>query len=235
MTVLLVILAVLLLILYTPIILRIEIEEDTKLTLYLFFIPIKINLDKEEKEEKPKKKKKIKKEVEEDLDIKIEKKETLSQKIQEVLGYVKLGGKIIGRDFKPIIKFLGGITVYKLRLVIIIKGDDSAEVAMKYGKVVALVNGAYVVINNFIKVEKEEILIIPEFVGTDNQTQASFRVRTTAVAMLYVAGIVLVRAVKYGLQGKKKGLKMSDDSVSNDNVSDDTLSNDINIKKTEEV
>ncbi len=200
MVVLIVIIGVLLLILYAPIFILVDIDRGLMVKLYLFFIPITIYPLKEKKD-KPKKVNKEKKpkpeppKPEQAVDEEPKDKADTKQMIFKIL-------KVVGSsNYRPILR---SITITKLCLMMNVFGNDAADTAKKYGLIQTALQNAIEYLSLVIRIKNRDIRIIPAFFEMERVFVLKLRIRTYLAATLFVVIGVAIRTLKVVLSSRNK-------------------------------
>lgn len=104
----------------------------------------------------------------------------------DLLSSLKGGAGMIVRRFR----------IYRVRLSMIVAGEDAAETAVDYGKCNAAVYSAYALAKNFLNLKNPEIEIRPDFVSEKGSVDFEMRGRLmpiivlAAVARIFAAFLV---------------------------------------------
>ena len=110
--------------------------------------------------------------------------------IVDLLASLKGAAGMVVRNFK----------LYKIRLFLVVAGEDAAETAIRYGRVNAAVYGAYAAAKNFLRIGRPEIEIRPDFIS--GEALVDFEARGRLVPLVAVwAGL------RAGLTFLKKTLR----------------------------
>lgn len=97
--------------------------------------------------------------------------------IVDLLSSIKGGAGMLIRNF----------VFYKIRLHMVVAGEDAADTAMAYGRVNAAVYTAYAFALNFLRVEKPDIQIRPDFTSGEGRVDFEARARLTPLVALGAA------------------------------------------------
>ncbi len=136
---------------------------------------------------------------------KIKEKRALSYTLQELLELMRI---LLRRTTPPVRRLLRRTSLAKLRLRMIVAGEDAAKTAIKFGKVNAQVFSAVALIKQVIRLNAEEIEILPGFGVAKGETSYSGELRLIPLAML-AAGVQiafwgLASALPVFLRSRKK-------------------------------
>ena len=177
-------LLVVLLVLFVPVTARIAYDDELRVRVRVLGIPITLlpSQPKEEKEppDKPKKKPAADKPPAE------KKPSRVRQLVQEIGDTFKEDGIGATVDYlrqlaalagKAVGGLLGAITVTRLKLTLLIVGEDAADTAVRYGEICAALYPALTVLERVIRVRRREMRVEPGFLTEDGVLRADVRLR----------------------------------------------------------
>lgn len=189
------------LLLFLPV--RLYINSEPELTVVVKYLWFKKGIlpkgekpaKKAPREKKPKKKPKKK----------AKEKRALSYTLQELLELTRI---LLRRTTPAVRRLLRRTSLAKLRLRMIVAGNDAAETAIKFAKVNGQVFSAVALIKQVIRLNAEEIEILPGFGVAKGETSYSGELRLIPLAMLAAGAQIafwgLVSALPVFLRSRKK-------------------------------
>lgn len=111
----------------------------------------------------------------------------------DLLSSLKGGAGMIVRRFR----------IYRLRLSMIVAGEDAAETAVDYGKCNAAVYSAYALAKNFLNLKNPEIEIRPDFVSEKGSVDFEMRGRLMPIIVLAAAARIFAAFLVKTIHRKK--------------------------------
>lgn len=125
----------------------------------------------------------------------------------------KRGGSY--RDFLPLIRvgldFLGDmrrkIRVKRLRLHLVLAGDDPCDLAVNYGRALAAVKGLTAQLERVFVIQSRDVNVECDFAADQTRIAAEIDVRITLGRLLALAAVYGIRGLKeyWNLKKKRKG------------------------------
>ena len=125
----------------------------------------------------------------------------------------KRGGSY--RDFLPLIRvgldFLGDmrrkIRVKRLRLLLVLAGDDPCDLAVNYGRALAAVKGLTAQLERVFVIQSRDVNVECDFAADQTRIAAEIDVRITLGRLLALAVVYGIRGLKeyWNLKKKRKG------------------------------
>lgn len=125
----------------------------------------------------------------------------------------KRGGSY--RDFLPLIRvgldFLGDmrrkIRVKRLRLLLVLAGDDPCDLAVNYGRALAAVKGLTAQLERVFVIQSRDVNVECDFAADQTRIAAEIDVRITLGRLLALAAVYGIRGLKeyWNLKKKRKG------------------------------
>ncbi len=97
--------------------------------------------------------------------------------VADLLSSLKGGAGMVVRRFR----------IYRVRLSMIVAGEDAADTAIDYGKCNAAVYSAYALAKNFMNLKNPEIEIRPDFVSGNGSVDFEMRGRLMPIVALVAA------------------------------------------------
>lgn len=145
---------------------------------YLRWLFFTIDLTKEPKERGAKRKKPPKPREEKPKAAKkpLEFSELLGV-VVDLLSSLRGGAGMLVRNF----------VFYRIHLYMVVAGEDAADTAMAYGRVNAVVYTAYALALGFLRIEKPDIQIRPDFTAEEGKVDFASRARLTPLVALGAA------------------------------------------------
>lgn len=206
MTVLLWILAILILIGFVDIVLKVSVT-GKKPSMELSVLCFKKKLFGGEKKPKEKKEKKQTKE-----EAPVPESEEEAAKKDPFFGSVSEAVELVRGMLSPVGKFITGIRIAKLRLLLSVGGSDAAATAIRYGQLQAAVHLSLTELKKHFRVRAKEISLTPNFFTEKTTVQLSFEVRISigsiVIAALRAAKVFIRHLIKYKWKGLRKGKKL---------------------------
>lgn len=121
--------------------------------------------------------------------------------------------ELIRGILSPVGKFITGIRIAKLRLFMSVGGSDAAATAIRYGQLQAAVHLSLTELRKYFRVRAKEISITPNFFTEKTTVQLFFEVRISigsiVIAALRAAKIFIRYLIKYKRKSLQKGKKLS--------------------------
>ena len=182
--------------------LRIEASYNDTLNVVLHILFLEYTLVPfPEKKKKPKKRKKVKKQdAKKESDNKKEKKQSLLKKYTEkngVDGLVSIITEIASLVTSTLKGLFEHIVINKFDVDIIIRGEDAADTALKYGKICGVFYSAVAVVLSTAKFDDYNLNVTPDFDETKDsevKCETYFYIRMYYVALyLLKAGVKLLK------------------------------------------
>jgi len=170
----------------------------------LFFKYRLLNGEKKpkEKKEKTKKEKKSSFETEEE-----------TAKKDPFFGSVAEAVELVRGILSPVGKFITGIRISKLKLLMSVGGSDAAATAIRYGQLQAAVHLSLTELRKHFRVRAKEISLAPNFFAEKTTIQLSFEVRVSfgsiVIAAARAAKVFVRHLIKYKGKKRKKDRKAS--------------------------
>lgn len=113
--------------------------------------------------------------------------------VADLLSSLKGGAGMIIRRFR----------IYRVRLSMVVAGEDAAETAVDYGKCNAAVYSAYALAKNFLNLKNPEIEIRPDFVSGKGSVDFEMRGRLLPIVALGAAVRIFAAFLVKTIQRKK--------------------------------
>lgn len=113
--------------------------------------------------------------------------------IADLLSSLKGGARMIVRRFR----------IYRVRLSMIVAGEDAADTAIDYGKCNAAVYSAYALAKNFMNLKNPEIEIRPDFVSGNGSVDFEMRGRLMPIVALAAAARIFAAFLVKTIHRKK--------------------------------
>lgn len=104
---------------------------------------------------------------------------------------------------RPLMGFLKRITVDRIALRMNLVGEDAADAAQRAGKLNSHVYQLYALLGHLLTVRPPEVLILPDFLGQEDDIRGTARIRVRPYALLVLSVGVLIPFLKETL--KKRG------------------------------
>lgn len=185
--------------------LRIEALYNEKLSVVLHVLFLKFTLVPfDEKKKKPKKRKKAKKQGKKKVtEKKKEKKQSLLKKYTEkngVDGLVSIISDVASLVSTTLKGLFEHIVINKFDVDIIIRGEDAADTALKYGKICGVFYSAVAVVLSTAKFDDYNLNLTPDFDETkESQVKGEtyFYIRTYYVVLYLLKAFVKLLKIRY--------------------------------------
>ncbi len=111
----------------------------------------------------------------------------------DLLSSLKGGAGMLVRRFR----------IYRVRLSMVVAGEDAAETAVDYGKCNAAVYSAYALAKNFLNLKNPEIEIRPDFVSEKGSVDFEMRGRLMPIVALAAAARIFAAFLVKTIHRKK--------------------------------
>lgn len=172
--------------LFCPIILKIEsIGESTNFTVKFLILSFK-NIGKNEKNKKEKikkPKKKKKKKVAKKEETEIEKK----KEKYDIKKLLKLTLYAINSGSKAFIKLAKGVKIYDVEVYFIVASTDAYKTAMKFAKIEGAFHTNLAVFKNVFKIDLKKVIIEPNFVNENELYDYKLKIKVKPITILLCA------------------------------------------------
>lgn len=95
-------------------------------------------------------------------------------------------------------------SIYRLRLRVVVSGDDAMSTALYYGRVNAAIYSTYAVLVRFLNISSLQIRVIPDFVHGQNDVSLDVRARLLPATAAFAAIKLLVGILCKSAAGRIK-------------------------------
>lgn len=150
---------------------------------------------KKAKEFKEPKEPKFKKKTEKTQDTEEQKLEDLLEMVKPLLKAGLRALKMVGRD----------ILIHHVRLRVLVANEDAAKTAVNYGRANTIIFGGFALADNYMRIKRREVLISPDFSGSQEATELSGSLRVTIHPVVPLCAALLLAVAFLREFLKKKG------------------------------
>jgi len=177
--------------------------QELRASLHILFLRFRFFPEKAAEETARDTKKALKKE---------EKKKELEEQgyLKKVKGWQKTAGvvwDIVKATRRPLAWLLRRTVFYRIRVSLVVGGEDAHVTAMRYGQMMAAVSAGVDILQNLFSLRRPRIHITPDFTRETLDANVGFRVRIQPLVVLVTAGWAGLRWLRENKRNKKQRIK----------------------------
>lgn len=183
-------------------------KETLSLRLWLLWVlPIRLLPGKPEEERKKKPQKAGKKKP--PPEKKKAKKPAPGGPVEQALDILRMVNDLLPQVGRFLGRMLRGITLSRCRVLLVVSGEEAAEVGIAAGRAYALAYGAYGVLRQFIRVKEFTFNVLPDYLSGKGAADAEVTLQARPITLLAGGMVLLFHLAKTILAGRGQKISTS--------------------------